>query len=190
MCSFHTWQEWSSFVVGFFRNPGQNGSIIPSSRSLSDAMLSALPWDRIRTLVELGPGVGTFTVGIMERAHLDTRIILVEIDHTYAEHLREKYKSRAIVEEVSAADLDTILARYSIDCPDCIISGLPLTSLPVPISRRIVDHIRRYIERGAVYRAFTYRPSRTMGFFGKGVLERKSPRIWDNFPPAVVVGKN
>ena len=153
-------------------------------------MLNPLPWDRIHTLVELGPGVGTFTIGIMRHVRPNTRVILVEIDHAYAEHLREKYGSRVIVEEASAADLGTILARYSIDCPDCIISALPLTTLPLTVSRQIVSHIQNYIGRGAIYRAITYRPSSIMKFFGHGVLERKSRRIWDNFPPAVVVGKN
>ncbi|CAK0759085.1 Methyltransferase domain-containing protein [Azospirillaceae bacterium] len=178
-----------TFAIGFLRNPGQNGSVVPSSRFLKEAMLADLPWKRIETLVELGPGVGTFTGAIMERIRPDARVILVELNPLYATHLRERYKGQGvIVETTSAADLGTILSHHGINRPDCIISGLPLASLPIAVSRRIADQIRHFIARGTLYRSFTYRPAKTMAFFGAGVLHRKSPLIWQNFPPAVVLG--
>ncbi len=162
----HTWREWSAFVLGFFRAPATNGSLIPSSWALTEAMVAGLPWNHIDTLVELGSGVGTFTGAIMERVRPDTRVILVEIDATYAEHLRTRYGSRVIVEEASAADLDTILRRHGITELDCIISGLPLVSLPTETSRAIADCLKNHIKQGTIYRSFTYRPSRTIRFFG------------------------
>jgi len=188
--SKHTWREVAAFFAGFLRNPGRNGSIVPSSPRLTEAMIAGLPWDRIGTLVELGPGVGTFTDAIMARVRPDARVILVEVDPGYAAHLAARHGARATVERASAADLDAILARHRIDTPDCIVSGLPLASLPVAVSGRIADHIRRYVGRGTIYRSFTYRPGRTLRFFGDGVLTYRSRIIWANFPPAVVLGAN
>lgn len=186
----HTWREVADFIVGFLRDPRKNGSIIPSSPSLTKAMLAGLPWPNIATLVELGPGVGTFTAAIVGQIRADAKIILVEVDPIYAEHLRNRYGERVSVESASAADLDAVLARHGIDCPDCIISGLPLASLPKEVSERIAAHIRHYIGRGATYRSFTYRPAKTMKFFGDGVLEYRSSWILSNFPPAFVLGAN
>ena len=186
--SQHTWTEVSAFIAGFIRNPGRNGSLIPSSRSLTDAMIAGLPWDRIETLVELGSGLGTFTGAIMAHARVGTRVILVEVNPDYAAHLDERYGERVIVERTSATELDAILARHGIERPDCIISGLPLASLPSAVSERIAGHIRHFIGLGTIYRSFTYCPARTMRFFGDGVLDYQSPRIWSNFPPAVVLG--
>jgi len=186
----HTWREFVAFTFGFVRNPGRNGSVIPSSRNLTQAMIAGLPWDRIGTLVELGPGVGTFTGAIMARVRPGTRVILVEIDPVYAAHLGDLYRDRVIIEQASAAELDAILARHGIDRPDCIVSGLPLASLPVAVAERIAGQLRHFIGLGTIYRSFTYRPGRTKRFFGPGILDDKSPLIWTNFPPAVVLGAN
>ena len=184
----HKARECLTFTAGFFRNPGRNGSLIPSSRSLTAAMIAGIPWERVGTLVELGPGVGTFTGAIMASVRPGTRVILVEANPAYAIHLRERYRHRLVVETASAAELDLILSRHGVGRPDCIISGLPLASLPVAVSERIAGQIQGHIRQGTIYRSFTYRPARTLQFFGAGVLTYQSRRIWMNFPPAFVLG--
>lgn len=47
------------------------GSVIPSSRYLIRQLLRDVQWDRIRVIVEFGPGVGTISREILERMRPD-----------------------------------------------------------------------------------------------------------------------
>ena len=65
--------KWQ-FLRGFFKNPVMVGSIIPSSRVLIDKMLDPVDWANTRLFVEYGPGVGTFTLPLLDRMGPDATL--------------------------------------------------------------------------------------------------------------------
>ena len=65
----NVWKERSLFLLNFLKNPLRNASVIPSSKEASRAILTGLDWDKIHTVVELGPGNGTFSIPPQARDH-------------------------------------------------------------------------------------------------------------------------
>ena len=63
------------FFKGFLKHPAMVGSVIPSSRALIDKMLAPVDWEAARLIVEYGPGVGTYTVPILDRLGPDATLI-------------------------------------------------------------------------------------------------------------------
>src|SRR6202521_4908373 len=76
------------FVKNFLQHPNMLGSVIPSSRFLINRLLSQVDWDRARTIVEYGPGVGTITSHILERMLPDARLVVVEKNENFVRYLK------------------------------------------------------------------------------------------------------
>ena len=181
-----------SFVFGFTpKNWHINGSILPSSRTLTANMLSGLDFERIRCIVEFGPGVGTFTHEIVRRLAPGARLVLIEINPVFITRLRELFRGNdsIIVIEGSADDLPRILSEQGLGRPDAIISGLPFASLPRDIAERIIVVVRGYVSEGTIFRTFTYRfPKIDRLFRDCGLPLRKLSHTFHNFPPAHTLG--
>src|SRR2546423_1058837 len=73
-------EETLLFAKNFLQHPKMLGSLIPSSRFLVDRLLKKVDWQRARTLVEYGPGVGTFTAHILHRMGPEARLLGVELN--------------------------------------------------------------------------------------------------------------
>jgi phospholipid N-methyltransferase len=50
--------------------------------------LYGLDWNKIDTIVELGPGSGTFTAEIISRCKPTAKIILIELEDSYVSLLQ------------------------------------------------------------------------------------------------------
>src|SRR5678815_4904276 len=94
-------EKWL-FLKNFLRHPLQNASVIPSSKKASLAVLSELDWSKIKTIVELGPGNGTFTKQILAQCAPGTTVILIELEETYIKLLKEKFGDQVHVMHDSA----------------------------------------------------------------------------------------
>ena len=62
-------EETLLFAKNFLQHPKMLGSLIPSSRFLVGRLLGKIDWERARTIVEYGPGVGTITAHILARGN-------------------------------------------------------------------------------------------------------------------------
>ena len=82
------WKERALFLLNFIKNPIRNASIIPSSKIASSAMMKGINWEKVNTIVELGPGSGTFTREILARCKPNTKVILFELETSYVELLK------------------------------------------------------------------------------------------------------
>jgi phosphatidylethanolamine/phosphatidyl-N-methylethanolamine N-methyltransferase len=181
------------FLSRYFQHPMRVGAVAPSSRGLARRMMEGIDFDTARLVVEFGPGTGIFTDEILSRAHPDLTLVTIEIDPTYVEYLRAKYRDRpnVIVCQDSAGNLAPILDRYNLsDRPvDAIVSGLPTPAIPKPDLERMVEEIRRHTGHGAKFRMFTYAPS-VMAPYYQGLTLRTLSKTWLNIPPAYVLGIN
>ncbi|HZV70055.1 MAG TPA: rRNA adenine N-6-methyltransferase family protein [Saprospiraceae bacterium] len=183
----NVWKERALFLLNFIKNPIRNASITPSSKIASSAMMKGIDWEKVNTIVELGPGSGTFTKEILARAKPGTQIILFELETTYVDLLRKKFGNRVHVIHASAHLFEEILKEMKLPKADLIISGLPF--LARHLNQLIFDSIQHQTDKGAIFRFFTYMPP-LMKLVYKGINLRKVAFVFKNIPPMWVYGIN
>src|SRR3954467_378741 len=126
------------FARTFLKRPQALGSLEPSSRFLSRQIMEQIDWNA-RVIVEYGPGVGTLTGAVLERLQPDAVLVAIESSPEFVEYLREEYRDpRLRVVEGSAADIGAILRGLGLPSADCIISGIPYSTMPAQVRERIL----------------------------------------------------
>jgi len=160
------------------------GSVFPSSRFLIQRILDRIEWTATRVIVEYGPGVGNVSHELLHRLRPDGRLILIEMNMEFVSLLRKRFSDqRVTVVHGSAADVRSILEECGVDRADYVISGIPYSTIPVELRRRILRESRAVVgERGEV---IVYQFMRTIlpqlrSCFGQ-VVEEFEPL---NIPPA------
>lgn len=117
-------------LTEFMRNPGAVGSAFPASMKMVDHLLGPLDWSQIELLIEYGPGSGRFTFEILRRMRPDARLMAIETGAEFARSLRSDCDDhRLIVVEGSAQEVNRHLDHHGLDQGDCIVTGLPFSTL-------------------------------------------------------------
>ena len=178
------------FIGSFLREPFVTGAVWPSSHRLSGTVVANLESSPGGTIVELGPGTGSFTELILQRLGPNDRFIGVEVCEEKANLLRRRFPRGRIVHD-SAENLPRYVERQG---ADCVISGLPWASMSPRMQDRLFDAILSSLRPGGLFIAFRYVPTAwlpTARRFRRGLgthfkrVER-TPIVWQNFPPAQV----
>lgn len=127
------------FVRNFFKYPLKVGWVLPSSPFLVNEVLKQVDWDRAKTIVEYGPGIGTFTRAVLKRMRPDAKLVALEINPDFCTYVKETLKDpRLVLVQRSASDIDEILEELGIRHADYVISGIPFKTLPDPLRDSIV----------------------------------------------------
>jgi phospholipid N-methyltransferase len=135
----HRSEQLLLFGRNFLKHPRMLGSLIPSSRFLVDRVLDQVDWDRARTIVEYGPGVGTLTGEILRRLHPDATLLAIEMNGDFVRYLRRTVGDRRLhVVEGSAAEAASVLAARGLRQADYVISGIPYSTMPPEVRDRIL----------------------------------------------------
>jgi len=136
-------EETLLFAKNFLQHPMMLGSLIPSSRFLVQRLLGKIDWSRARTIVEYGPGVGTFTAHILRRMAPQARLVAFEMNGDFVDYLRRSFPDpRLSVVHGSAEHVQRELRRLKLGGADYIISGIPFTSMPMELRERITRKSR------------------------------------------------
>ena len=99
------------FLKQWVRNPRELGSITPSSRYLTREVVDRIDFSRARYIAELGPGTGVFTQAILDRLAPDGRMLAIDTNAGFVEHLRREIPDRRLqVVEASAERVDALAA--------------------------------------------------------------------------------
>ncbi|MBC6605470.1 hypothetical protein H8B13_01425 [Hymenobacter sp. BT188] len=83
-----------SFLEEFLRNPAVVGSMVPSSRELTEKVMAPIDFASARCIVEYGPGTGVFTDILIQRRQAETAIVLVEVNRRFSKMLKERYSGQ------------------------------------------------------------------------------------------------
>ena len=159
-------REHILMVSRFLRSPSTVGAVSASSRAMARMMVARIPVDRPVTVVELGPGTGAFTSAIVGRVAKGSRILAIELEQAFVDRVRQKLPTVDIV-RASAVDLERLVAERHLAPVDHIVSGLPFASLPMDMTRQILDGIEHVLRPGGTFTTFQYlhgyglRPGRT-----------------------------
>src|SRR5262249_20385128 len=163
-------------------------SVAPSSRYLVREMLRGIDFARIRTLVELGAGLGPVTAEIVRRASgTPCRLLVVEFDSDFCRKLRERFAhSPAEIIQGDAGDLDRMLAERGIDRVEQAGSGLPVPSFPRPLQERLFAAVRRRLDPAGDYRQLTVMPWVYKRFYQRHFNDVRFRLVARNIPPGGV----
>jgi len=169
------------FFRSFLSNPRQVGAVLPTSKRAVRDMLDMANFGRARCVVELGAGTGVYTEEIVGRLHPDARLLAFEVDPDLVATLDGRFEDpRVQVINDSAENVADYLDGAEVDI---IVSGLPFTSLPEPVKRKIFDQITRVLAADGVMVAIQYSTmvQRDLSRIFASVRRRVSPL---NVPPA------
>jgi len=146
-----------AFFRGFLRRPKQVGSIIPSSRFLERRVTRATRAHHAKLVVELGPGTGGTTRALLRAMQSEARLLAIEINPRFVEVLERWPEKRLIVEQGSAVDIGSILDAHGLPAPDVIVSGIPFSTMTMPIGRDILRSVYDALEPGGAFVAYQVR---------------------------------
>jgi phospholipid N-methyltransferase len=138
----------------FLTSPRSIGSIVPSSRFLVHELVNPIPWDRIKTVVELGGGTGVVTREIQKRIAPDTKAIIFENDPILSKQLRARFPQFGHAED--AEQMRYTFQKNGIQKVDAIISCLPFANFPSFLTTRILEEASHALHDDGVFVQFQY----------------------------------
>lgn len=146
------------FLLGFLRRPMSVASVVPSSRWLTRRIAQAAVRDGTRVVVELGPGTGVVTRGLLDALPRDGRVLALELEADFAERLAEEPDPRLVVHQGDALQLRSIVGEHRLPRVDAIVSGIPFSTLGRDAGQRILQAAWGALAPGGRFVAYQFRP--------------------------------
>ncbi len=179
-----SFRESAIFLKNAVLKPKQVGYLLPSSRYLIRRIAQTAGVNNKRYVVELGPGTGGTTRGLLAALPENGRLIAIDINPQFIRHLqRDITDPRLILCHDSAERLPDILQENHWPYCDTVISGIPFSTLPDGLGQSVMHAIHDSLCDGGTFMAYQLRDhvSRLANpVFGPPVYKKKEVR---NFPP-------
>ncbi|MSO55981.1 MAG: methyltransferase domain-containing protein [Acidobacteria bacterium] len=200
--------DYRAFLSQFLRNRHTTGAVMPSGRALAAALCCHVGRGAPQRILEAGPGTGAVTGRLVELMRPQDELWLVELNPTFAAHLRGAFEERPVFHAV--ADRCHLVEGSIQDLGrhgpfDLIVSGLPLNNFSAETVRHILDAYAKLLKENGILSFFQYILIRDAKMIvslgaersrlknvGKAVdevlAEREfaRERVWTNIPPAWV----
>lgn len=175
----------SLFLRELVAQPGSVGAICASSPRLATCMAAWVDPRAEGWVVELGGGTGVITKALLARGVAPERLVVVEQSERLARLLRQRFPQARVVQG-DAAELPALLARLA-PAPvrvACVVSGLPLLSIPDPARSRILRAGAAVLAPGGQLLQFTYALHGASPWQQAGLASLHRQRVLANLPPA------
>lgn len=160
------------------------GAFAPSSRFLAKGIAQSLPKPFIGALLELGPGTGSITKGLITQGISEQQIIAIENSEEFAKHMRATYPE--VTTLCGSAEHMTELLAQNKNPINAIVSSLPLRILPKKSVEAIIQQIDQTLEPKGYYIQYTYLRKENPVSILKQYQHIGSKKVWLNLPPARV----
>ena len=176
--------------IDFFKvavkNLKTSGTIAPSSRFLAKKMLKNIDFSTSEVLVELGPGNGAITHQILKNLAPNAHLICFEVNDEFYKHLQKINHPQLTILKVSAEYVQDELEKLGHTKACHIVSSLPLSIIPKPISHSILENSLQVLEKNGTFIQFQY--SLTYYKYLKTVFKDAISLDFEvlNIPPAFV----
>ncbi len=178
--------ESLTFIKRFAKSPRRIGSVAPSSKFLTKAVLDRVDWENANFIAELGAGTGVFTREIVKRAKSDAKILVFEIDPALQKMIREEHpEHKGLSLHSDAQELRKYMNDNGINQLDFVISSLPFTVLPPRMTVRILDAVVKALKPSGHFVAYQY-SSIMKHVLKKKFSHMKTRFVMFNIPPAFV----
>lgn len=178
-------------------------AIAPASASLVRGLVEAAGVTRARCVVELGPGVGPVTQGLLAAMPADAHLHAIELDGTLVEALRRGQKDpRLSVIHGDATELrDHLDAAGCAGTCDAVVSSLGVSLMSDELRERLVDAVASALSPAAPFvqyqhltaRLLTWQPDHGLTRFDAAAWLRTRFRtlsrrlVLSHVPPSVVL---
>lgn len=134
------------------------GSAFPSSQFTTDKLLAPIDFEKARLFVEYGAGVGNISIEILRRMHKDAKLLVFEINDDLVNFLKNEYDDkRLIASGRSAADVEDVLREYKLGRPDYVISGIPFSTMPPKVARKIMKVTKTILRPNGKFLIYQFR---------------------------------
>ncbi len=150
------------FLKNFLKHPATLGSVVPSSRFLTERLLRRVDFPRARLIVEYGPGIGNISNAVISKMHRAACCILIEVNPDFVRHLRRIFAGdrRVRVVQGSAAAVEDVVQAMGFEAADYIISGIPFSTMPEELRLSILTASSRVLRADG--RLLVYQFTRTV----------------------------
>lgn len=171
-------------VSEFMRHPSMVGSAFPATKRMVHRLLKRIHWPVVDVLVEYGPGTGRFTAAALAKLKRSATLIAIETGGDFVEHLRSSLgdDDRLNVVQGSAADVLPILKDHDLDHVDCVISGLPFSTLSTDKAEQIVSISANALHPSGIFAAYQMRTA-IEPLLRRHFIELAKGYEWWNMPP-------
>ncbi len=192
-------RTFTSEALGDLRT---TSAIVPSSRYLAQAMLEPLPLKQAKVVVELGPGTGVLTQGLLALMPADATLVAFEINPRFQQYLRHRFPDRRLVVLNSGAEsLEAELQRLGVARVDAAVSSLGITFMSNGQRHAVLGGLARFLDEKGVFTQYHYMHGVLVRYqMEEGRLHRFSAVellsqyfrqierkvVWRNVPPAFV----
>lgn len=177
------WAALRAHLAEFLRAPMAVGSPLPSFSHTGDRLLKPVDWGQTRLLIEFGPGIGRFTAAALERMRGDATLIAIDSSERFTNYLRAAIpdpRLRALTR--SARDVAAVVEGQGFDRVDCILSGIPFSTLPAGEGEAIVRASRRLLRPGGLFVAYQVKDE-IRPLLERHFIKRGEAYEWRNLPP-------
>jgi phospholipid N-methyltransferase len=176
-------KESAFFIKNAFLKPKQVGYLFPSTQALIKTIAKKAELEKAIHIVELGPGTGGTTKGILTLMRDDAELAAVEINKDFIDYLAKTIDDKRLkLVHDGAQNLKEIINNQGWDAADVVISGIPFSTLPASIAADIMQSIYDSIKPGGLFVAYQLRDK-----VGKLAtpLFGSAKTYWEyiNFPP-------
>lgn len=167
----------------FLSHPTMVGSAFPASRWLVRSMLAPLDWQGMKLFVEFGPGTGVFTRAALVRLPADAILLALDTSPAFVDHLRASTDDQRLCAVCApAADVAAIISELGLPPADCILSGLPFSTLSPADAEQTMRASRAVLAPNGMFCAYQMR--RTIEPLLRAQIgPGRSAYEWRNIPP-------
>ncbi|HAO66269.1 MAG TPA: hypothetical protein DCR17_06255 [Verrucomicrobiales bacterium] len=177
------------FFKEIIANPAPVGAAAPSGPILGMRMAMQVPvLKEGQHVVELGAGTGAITTQLLKSGIDGKQLVTIERSEAMSSHLRNRFPWVKVIQGDASRLKKLLEDDHGIQSSSvaCIVSGLPLRSLPTQVVKSILAEAQSILPSGGRFIQFTYdirkSPNPALSAF-----HRRSTRVvWMNFPPARV----
>jgi phospholipid N-methyltransferase len=139
------------------KKPKETGAIAPSSKFLTNEIIRSIDFRSSDYIVELGPGLGTFTKHILKKANKNARLLCFEVNKKFCSYLNKNINDKRLVLINSGAEsINYNLRKFGIKKADCVVSGLPFNNFSNAKRKRILMEVKNSLKDGGIFVLFQY----------------------------------
>jgi len=171
----------------FLKHPARLASLTPSSQALGRAVAQQVRCGNDEYVVELGCGTGAITRALLAAGLPPERLIAVDVDAELLAVLREEFADITVL-ECDAAELSKHLPPAVVGKVGTVICGIPISLLPRPKQRAMIDEMFALMPPGRRFLAYTHRQSSPLPRRELNLEGERLARTLRNLPPASVWG--
>lgn len=175
-------RDMAVFLGELLRAPAGVAALAPSSAATARRMTEGLETAQ-GTVVEIGPGTGSFTRAILARGIAPERLVLLETSARFCEELAQRFPGVRVLNR-PAQDI----ARLGLGPVGAVISGVPVLARP-RIQREVVGAALTVLRPDGFINQITYSPMPPIPAEMRaelGVSVEDLGVTWINLPPAHV----